>query len=632
MRRFIIFAVMCMLTVAVYAFVPDNHSPSESADPITIITPDPESLFIEEYGDEQVIGLSEEEIREIANALDLAENAQLLEPGAADDADALARIESNDDTDTLPQVETVEDADALAETEAVEETDTVAETDTVDDADALAEIEAVERQLAAEADSSEEQEVARSTPSSSEQEQTAANTDAGMRTLSGRIDSSIYSTALNAGLSPNQTARLTRLLKPHLDFSRELRKGDELTVLLDPETSEDSEDASRLYRIEFNGVRKHLLITRSDENPEYYEVRDDSGKLLESGSPVAKAPVGSTPEKEKIVSGQSAGKKPVSTAANAAGKAGGKGRLEATIDYSLFTAAREAGLTTSQTVKLRSILDPYIDYNKELRKGDRLVINLDKSGSAIDSIEYKGKKKQLLAVREENGDFAVTDRTSGTIKVARKKTDKSPVAKTEKRSSKRTTPKISGWKPRDKAMARVYARLLQSGKVSKPALQKAFKYYENNRYSRELSDRHMAIADYTQAALARRLHIIDLKSGNVKSYQVAHGRRSGPVGGRVHSVSNAVGSNKTSQGFFKVGFKEGRTRTKGYPYLPIEGLESANRKVGLPTRLGGRDVIVHTASYVESGGRSNGCFAIRPQDRRMVFGKLKGALLLSYAG
>jgi hypothetical protein len=191
---------------------------------------------------------------------------------------------------------------------------------------------------------------------------------------------------------------------------------------------------------------------------------------------------------------------------------------------------------------------------------------------------------------------------------------------------------ISGWKPRDKALARVYARLMQSGKVNKGALQQAFKYYENNRHSRDLSSRHMAIADYTQTALTRRLHIIDLKSGDVKSYQVAHGRRSGPVGGRVNTVSNVVGSNKTSKGFFKVGFKEGRTSTKGYHYLPIEGLEAANRKVGLPTRLGGRDVIVHTASYVESGGRSNGCFAIRPQDKRQVFGKLKGALLLSYTG
>jgi hypothetical protein len=586
MRRFFVFVLMCMLTVAVYAFVPDKTIPSRFADPITIITPDPESLFLEGYSDKHVTGLSEEEIREIADALDLGESVELLEEEAASEADALA------------------------------------------------EIEAVENQLAGKTDPSQEQEVVQAAPVASEQEEATAAPAADMRTLTGRVDSSIYSTAVNAGLSPNQVARLTRLLKPHLDFSRELRKGDELTVLLDPESGESSEDASQLYRIEFNGVRKHLRITRSDENPDTYEVRDDSGKLLESRSVLAKAQTANSLEPTEKE--EKAGRKPVETASGGSDDSGDKRRLEATIDYSLFTAAREAGLTTDQTVKLRSILDPYIDYNKELRKGDRLVINLDKSGKTIQSIEYKGKKKQILAVQEENGDYAVTDHTDGTVKVAMKKggkkADTKAVAKAEKPRSKHSTPMISGWKPRDKALARVYARILQSGKVNKGALQKAFKYYEDNRYSRELSSNHMAIADYTQTALTRRLHIIDLKSGDVKSYQVAHGRRSGPVGGRVHSVSNVVGSNKTSQGFFKVGFNEGRTRTKGYHYLPIEGLESGNRKVGLPTRLGGRDVIVHTASYVESGGRSNGCFAIRPQDKRQVFGKLKGALLLSYAG
>ena len=590
MRRFFVFALMCLLTVAVYAFVPDKTTPARSAEPITIITPDPESLFLEGYGDEQVTGLSEQEIRDIADALDLGENVELLEEEAASEADALA------------------------------------------------EIEAVEKELAGESDPSQEQEIVQSAPVSSEEEKAPAEAVSDMRTLTGRVDSSIYSTAVNAGLSPNQVARLTRLLKPHLDFSRELRKGDELTVQLDPESGESAEDASQLYRIEFNGVRKHLLITRSDENPDFYEVRDDSGKLLESRSVLAKSETAGSPEPAKQK--EKAATKPVETASKAKTTvktgSGDKRRLEATIDYSLFTAARDAGLTTEQTVKLRSILDPYIDYNKELRKGDRLVINLDKSGKTIESIEYKGSKKQILAIQEENGDYAVTDHTGGTIKVATKKDGKEAasesVAKAEKSARKHSTPVISGWKPRDKALARVYARILQSGKVNKGALQKAFKYYENNRYSRELSSKHMAIADYTQTALTRRLHIIDLKAGNVKSYQVAHGRRSGPVGGRVHTVSNVVGSNKTSQGFFKVGFTEGRTRTKGYHYLPIEGLESANRKVGLPTRLGGRDVIVHTASYVESGGRSNGCFAIRPQDRSQVFGKLKGALLLSYAG
>jgi len=493
MRRFFVFALMCLLTVAVYAFVPDKTTPARSAEPITIITPDPESLFLEGYGDEQVTGLSEQEIRDIADALDLGENVELLEEEAASEADALA------------------------------------------------EIEAVEKELAGESDPSQEQEIVQSAPVSSEEEKAPAEAVSDMRTLTGRVDSSIYSTAVNAGLSPNQVARLTR--------------------------GESAEDASQLYRIEFNGVRKHLLITRSDENPDFYEVRDDSGKLLESRSMLAKSETAGSPEPAKQK--EKADSKPVETASTAKTRtktgSGDKRRLEATIDYSLFTAAREAGLTTEQTVKLRSILDPYIDYNKELRKGDRLVIDLDKSGKTIESIEYKGSKKQILAVQEENGDYAVTDHTGGTIKVATKKDGKEAasesVAKAEKSARKHSTPVISGWKPRDKALARVYARILQSGKVNKGALQKAFKYYENNRYSRELSSKHMAIADYTQTALTRRLHIIDLKAGNVKSYQVAHGRRSGPVGGRVHTVSNVVGSNKTSQGFFKVGFTEGRTRT-----------------------------------------------------------------------
>ncbi|MDX1345799.1 MAG: hypothetical protein R3179_07860, partial [Sedimenticolaceae bacterium] len=264
MRRFFVLVLMCLFTVAVYAFVPDKATPTRSAEPITIITPDPESLFLDGYRDEQITGLSEQEIREIADALDLGENVELLEDEPASEADALA------------------------------------------------EIEAVERELAGESDASQEQEVVQSAPAPGEQEQApapAADTATDMRTLTGRVDSSIYSTAVDAGLSPNQVARLTRLLKPHLDFSRELRKGDELTVQLDPESGEGDEDASQLYRIEFNGVRKHLRITRSDENPDYYEVRDDSGKLLESRSVLAKTETASTPEPEEQK--KSVAKKPV---------------------------------------------------------------------------------------------------------------------------------------------------------------------------------------------------------------------------------------------------------------------------------------------------------------------------------
>ncbi|MEJ2308924.1 MAG: murein L,D-transpeptidase catalytic domain family protein [Gammaproteobacteria bacterium] len=598
MRRLVVSAVLGLVTFAVYAFVPDNRT---DVGPITIITPSTDFPLDKESADSPALTtFTEEEMRQILEALSIGEEIELLE-----------------------EIPSLDDPDALAEIEAIEKLN-------LDDMalEALDEpLEVTEEPRVKEADEPAETAHATETPDARKTAQ--APETAGFRSIAATVETSIYDAAVKAGLSSQQVVRLTKLLKPHIDFSRELRKGDELRITLDPEAGNAPDDANRLHRIEFTGARKQLVVTRKADSLDDYEVSDAEGK-----------PVAVAQEKavKKPATNKAQSKPEVASAAKARttkkASSGNDGRrLEATIDFSLFSAARQAGLTTQQTVKLRSILDPYIDYNKELRKGDRLVIKMDKKGSTIDSIEYKGKKKQLLAVREENGDYAITDHTDGTIKVARKKASTKAVAKVEKRSRKSTSrPVISGWKPRDKSLARVYARLLQSGKVNKQALQKAFKYYENNRYTRELSDRHMAIADYTQTALTRRLHIIDLKSGNVKSYQVAHGRRSGPVGGRVHTVSNVVGSNKTSKGFFKVGFKEGRTRTKGYHYLPIEGLESANRKVGLPTRLGGRDVIVHTASYVESGGRSNGCFAIRPQDKRQVFSKLKGALLYSYAG
>lgn len=613
MSRIVVFAILGMITFAVYAFVPDDDS---GVGPITIITPSDDLPLLQDSSDSPTLKFTDDEIREISDALFIGENIELL-----------------DDTG-------ISETSMLEEIEAIEKLK-------LDDLDAVAEEAPQETQAS------------------------------GMRVVTGTINSSVYNTAVKAGLSSNQIVRLTRVLKPYLDFSRELRKGDKLTITLDPEAGQGSEDANQLHRIEFKGAKKSFVITRKDDSLEHYVAHNAEGQQVESRfasvkkskkkAKIAKAadekktvakkadkPKAKKPDEAKVAKAEpkktekrvtkktdkkqeKVAKKSSKADKKVAKKTKNSRRLEATIDFSLFSAARSAGLSTTQTVKLRSVLDPYIDYNKELRKGDKLVITMNKSAKKIESIEFLGAKKQLLAVREENGDFAVTDRVGGIIQVAKKKARKQAVAKAEKKKRswfkrKSKTPSINGWKPRDKALARVYARIHQSGKVNKHALQKAFKYYESNRYSNKLSDRHMAIADYTQTSLTRRLHIINMKSGDVKSYQVAHGRRSGPVGGRVHSVSNVVGSNKTSRGFFKVGFKEGRTRTKGYHYLPIQGLEAANRKVGLPTRMGGRDVIVHTARYVESGGRSNGCFAIRPQDKYSVFSKLKGALLLSYSG
>jgi len=123
-----------------------------------------------------------------------------------------------------------------------------------------------------------------------------------------------------------------------------------------------------------------------------------------------------------------------------------------------------------------------------------------------------------------------------------------------------------------------------------------------------------------------------LKNGTVYKHKVAHGKYSGVIGGRVKRSSNRRNTKMTPYGFFKVGRSVGRTKKKGYKYLSVKGLNRSNRKVGYPSRLGGRDIVIHPAKYVKFGGRSHGCFAICPKERSRIFRKLKNALLYSYTG
>ena len=183
-----------------------------------------------------------------------------------------------------------------------------------------------------------------------------------------------------------------------------------------------------------------------------------------------------------------------------------------------------------------------------------------------------------------------------------------------------------------KHLNKIYKRVLKKTDISRRALRKAFAFYKRNRAKKGLSSRYIAIADYTKTARNKRLYIINLKNGRVYRHKIAHGKRSGAFGGRVRHSSNRRNSKMTPYGFFKVGSKVQRTKKKHYRYLTVKGLERSNRKVGYPPRMGGRDVILHPAKYVNYGGRSHGCFSICPQDRRAIFAKLKKALLYSYTG
>jgi len=169
-----------------------------------------------------------------------------------------------------------------------------------------------------------------------------------------------------------------------------------------------------------------------------------------------------------------------------------------------------------------------------------------------------------------------------------------------------------------------YKLLTRSG-LPNTAVNKAINFYKKNRYKKHLSKKFLAIIDYTQPAYKKRLYIIDLYKNKYNRYQVAHGMRSGPINGRVTRPSNVIGSSKTPIGFFKLGHKTRTTIKKRYKYLAVVGLENRNRNAKK------RQILFHTAKYVARGGRSHGCFAIRPQDKKKVFWKMKGTLLYSYA-
>ncbi len=194
---------------------------------------------------------------------------------------------------------------------------------------------------------------------------------------------------------------------------------------------------------------------------------------------------------------------------------------------------------------------------------------------------------------------------------------------------------ISKWKSArtlSPHLQKIYKRVSKKTNINRKALKKALLYYKNNHKKKGLSSKYLAIADYTKSARQKRLFIINLKNGKVYRHKVAHGKRSGGIGGKVRRSSNRRNSNMTPYGFFKVGTKIGKTKKKRYRYLSVKGLQKNNRKVGKPSRFGGRDVIIHPAKYVSKGGRSHGCFAITPQDQWKVFAKLKKALLYSYTG
>ncbi len=138
----------------------------------------------------------------------------------------------------------------------------------------------------------------------------------------------------------------------------------------------------------------------------------------------------------------------------------------------------------------------------------------------------------------------------------------------------------------------------------------------------------IGITDFAKASRDPRFYLVDVASGMVTSYQVAHGRGSDPAhSGWLERFSNVPGSEASSAGAYVTGRiyygKYGRS-------LHLRGLDDSNSNAET------RAIVVHSAWYAEPEvvaqhgklGRSEGCFALSETNLQYVLYRLGPGRLL----
>ena len=158
--------------------------------------------------------------------------------------------------------------------------------------------------------------------------------------------------------------------------------------------------------------------------------------------------------------------------------------------------------------------------------------------------------------------------------------------------------------------------------VPKTLLAKTLAYFDTNK-SKISNKNVIGVIDFKQHNSKERFYIIDMNTGVVETYLVAHGKNSDPdYDGFATQFSNDSGSLMSSQGFYLAA--ETYEGSHGYS-LKLDGLSSTN------SNARSREIVIHPADYVAPGGkigRSWGCPALEPRYSVQVINKLKGGALL----
>lgn len=177
----------------------------------------------------------------------------------------------------------------------------------------------------------------------------------------------------------------------------------------------------------------------------------------------------------------------------------------------------------------------------------------------------------------------------------------------------------------------VYSNLqLNDLGLSSGAFNLAVKGWQKLKTKGEVDKDIIAICDFTQSSVNKRLYIIDMNTGRLLfNTLVAHGKNTGEEFARY--FSNQPSSNKSSLGFYKTGSTyQGEHGLS----LKLEGEEP-----GFNNNAEGRAIVMHGADYVNSDfisqwgrlGRSFGCPAIPMELRDPIINTLKdGCCLFVY--
>lgn len=136
------------------------------------------------------------------------------------------------------------------------------------------------------------------------------------------------------------------------------------------------------------------------------------------------------------------------------------------------------------------------------------------------------------------------------------------------------------------------------------------------------------IADFGVHSAIPRFHFANVEAGKVQSFLVSHGQGSDPEhDGWLNEFSNTPGSNATSKGsYVTYEWYKGKYGTS----VRLGGLDNSNSNA-LP-----RYIVMHAAEYARAShidkwgklGRSNGCFAMSPEDFNQALWHLSGGRLL----